>query len=151
MKHETYYLSPLGWLRLESDGLNLTRIEFKPRGKHIKTSCEVLKETIAQLKEYFSGTRKDFAVPIKFSGTEFQIRVWKTLERVAYGKTVSYSELAELSGSKNAFRAVGNALGKNRVPIIIPCHRVLATGKKIGGFTGGLSLKRKLLEVESAL
>lgn len=149
MKHEAYYLSPLGWLKLESDGEHLTKLEFRPRGKHGKVSCQVLKETIAQLREYFSGTRRDFALPIRFSGTEFQVRVWQTLERVSFGKTVTYSELADLCGSKNAFRAVGNALGKNHIPIIIPCHRVLAAGKKMGGFTGGLHIKKKLLEVEA--
>ena len=143
-----YYLSPLGWLRLESDGTCLTRIEFRSHGKHTKIQCEVLKETIAQLREYFAGTRKDFAIPIKLTGTDFQVCVWRTLERISFGKTVSYAELASLSGYGSAFRAVGNALGRNRLPIIIPCHRVLANRGKLGGFTGGIQRKKKLLEVE---
>lgn len=83
----------------------------------------------------------------KLSGTPFQKRVWKAIQKIPYGKTLTYKELAKKVGSPNAYRAVGSACGKNPLPIIIPCHRVVASNG-IGGFTGGLKLKKKLLKLE---
>jgi len=104
---------------------------------------------IQQLKEYFDGKRKKFDVKLHLVGTPFEKRVWKALMEIPYGKTASYAEIALKIGKPTAFRAVGNANGKNPIPIIIPCHRVINSSGELGGYGGGLDLKRRLLELEA--
>jgi len=101
-----------------------------------------------QLEEYFKGERKKFNVPLDFKGTEFQKKVWNELNKIPYGKTVSYKKVAEKVGNKKALRAVGQANSKNPVCIIIPCHRVINSNGKLGGYSAGLLVKEKLLELE---
>jgi len=109
----------------------------------------LLEETLRQLREYFSGKRQVFDLPLDPEGTVFRRKVWRTLkERIPFGQCVSYGELARMAGVPKAARAVGSAMHNNPIPVIIPCHRVLAAGEKIGGFGGGLPLKRKMLELE---
>ncbi len=103
-----------------------------------------------QLREYFNAERKEFTVPIDLRGTGFQMRVWKELMKIPYGKTVSYKEIAARLGDAGAVRAVGHANGANPIPVIVPCHRVINTGGKLGGYSGGLTVKEKLLELEGA-
>ncbi|MBN2329046.1 MAG: methylated-DNA--[protein]-cysteine S-methyltransferase [Candidatus Omnitrophica bacterium] len=105
----------------------------------------------SELREYFEGKRRTFSIPPQFYGTPFQIHVWKTLCRVPYGKTLSYGELAARSGRPKAARAVGMIMGRNRIPIIVPCHRILAADGSLGGFGCGLDVKKKLLQVEGSL
>ena len=107
----------------------------------------VLKETATQLEEYFAGERTEFDVPMELDGTEFQRGVWAELARIPYGETISYGELARRVGRPKGPRAVGQANGRNPIPIIVPCHRVLASNG-IGGYGGGLPMKRTLLAVE---
>jgi len=102
-----------------------------------------------ELSEYFAGVRQAFTFPVRTEGTEFQQRVWHQLQQIPYGATLTYGELAKIIGKPRAYRAVGTANGKNPVPIVVPCHRVVAAGGKLGGYGGGLSLKRKLLELEN--
>ncbi len=109
-----------------------------------------LKNEIKQIQDYFEGKRKSFALPLSLKGTDFQTKVWKAIARVPYGKTISYSGLAGNRGNKKALRAVGTACGNNPIPIIIPCHRVISKDGSIGGFTGGLFIKRKMLELEES-
>jgi len=104
-----------------------------------------------QLKEYFAGERKEFDIPLDLRGTEFQKRVWCELMNIPYGTTISYKELAIKVGGENKSRAVGQANSLNPVPIIIPCHRVINTGGKIGGYSCGVIIKEKLLELEGIL
>ncbi|MGC9328179.1 MAG: methylated-DNA--[protein]-cysteine S-methyltransferase [Candidatus Hinthialibacter sp.] len=104
-----------------------------------------------ELLEYFEGQRTMFSIQPRFYGTPFQIQVWKTLCRVPYGKTLSYGELAARSGRPKAARAVGMIMGRNRIPIIAPCHRIVAAGGSLGGFGYGLEVKRKLLQLEGSL
>ena len=104
----------------------------------------VLKETATQLEEYFAGERTDFDLPMELDGTPFQREVWAELTRIPYGETISYGELARRVGRPNGPRAVGQANGRNPIPIIVPCHRVLASNG-IGGYGGGLEVKRALL------
>ncbi|HRN26425.1 MAG: methylated-DNA--[protein]-cysteine S-methyltransferase [Ignavibacteriaceae bacterium] len=104
-----------------------------------------------QLKEYFDGTRKKFDVPLDVEGTEFQKRVWKELQKIPYGKTISYKTLSEKLGDVKAIRAVGTANGKNPIAIIIPCHRVIGADGKLTGYASGLDIKEKLLHLEGAL
>jgi O-6-methylguanine DNA methyltransferase len=101
-----------------------------------------------QLREYFAGTRRTFDLPIEAPGSPFQERVWTELGRIPYGSTVSYRELARRVDAPAASRAVGRANGSNRLAVIIPCHRVIATGGGLGGYGGGLDAKRLLLDLE---
>ena len=104
-----------------------------------------------ELKEYFQRERKKFSVPLDVIGTDFQKKVWKELLRIPYGKLMTYKAIAMLLGNENAMRAVGRANATNHAPIIIPCHRVVASNGKLGGYSGGVSLKEKLLELEGSL
>lgn len=110
---------------------------------------DVMEETINQLEEYFQGKRRTFNLPLDPEGTPFQLSVWKNLQKIPYGKTKSYKELAAKIKNEKAVRAVGTANGKNPLCIIIPCHRVIASDGSLAGFSGGLNRKRKLLDLES--
>lgn len=107
-----------------------------------------LRKEVLQILEYFAGKRKQFDLRVFLKGTCFQTKVWVALSKVKYGKTVSYSELAGLAGNKNAVRAAATCCALNPVPIIIPCQRVIAKDGSIGGFGGGVPMKRKMLELE---
>ena len=108
----------------------------------------LLQRTIQQLQEYFLGQRKEFDLPIILKGTNFQIKVWQELQKIPYGEVISYSELAERINCPKAIRAVGGACGKNPIPIIVPCHRVLGKNGNLTGFSGGINYKEKLLILE---
>ena len=109
----------------------------------------LLIETIAQLKSYFKGDRQAFDLPLDISlGTKFQQRVWQALQDISYGETISYATLAQNVASPKGFRAVANANSKNPFSIIVPCHRVIASDGKLGGYTGGLDKKTYLLALE---
>ncbi|HMQ79084.1 MAG TPA: methylated-DNA--[protein]-cysteine S-methyltransferase [Ignavibacteria bacterium] len=103
---------------------------------------------ISQLKDYFAGRRSDFDMKIYLKGTGFQTSVWQALAGTNYGETVSYSELAKRAGNNKAFRAAATCCAINPVPIIIPCHRVIAKDGTIGGFGGGVDMKKFMLEME---
>lgn len=109
---------------------------------------QILSQAKSQLEEYLSGKRKAFELPFDVEGTPFQKQVWKELSKIPYGKTVSYRELAQRIKREKAVRAVGTANGKNPLCIIVPCHRVIAADGSLGGYSGGLKLKQKLLELE---
>lgn len=144
-----YYSSPVGVLEIKSTESHITQLLFK---ESAKTSSEnipaVMKECIRQLDEYFSGNRKDFTLPLAPEGTTFQRSVWKALQTIPYGQTISYKELAERVENPKACRAVGTANGRNPIAIIIPCHRVIAANGTLGGYAGGLDIKTILLKLE---
>jgi methylated-DNA-[protein]-cysteine S-methyltransferase len=104
-----------------------------------------------QLKEYFDLQRKKFYISLDIEGTEFQKKVWNELQKIPFGKTATYKEIAVALGNKNAVRAIGRANGSNPVPVIIPCHRVIESSGKLGGYSGGKGIKEKLLELEGSL
>jgi len=143
--------TPIGRLVLESDGDVLIGVrlpnERRQGVRDVDDVPPVLKETASQLDEYFAGERTEFELPMELDGTAFQREVWTELTRIPYGKTISYGELARRVGRPNGPRAVGQANGRNPIPIIVPCHRVLASNG-IGGYGGGLTVKRALLELE---
>jgi methylated-DNA-[protein]-cysteine S-methyltransferase len=143
--------SPIGPLVLECDGDVLIGIWLPGEARHGRRDADdiapVLKETATQLEEYFAGERTEFDVRMELDGTDFQREVWAELSRIPYGMTISYGELARRVGRPNAPRAVGQANGRNPIPIIVPCHRVLASNG-IGGYGGGLPMKLALLAVE---
>jgi methylated-DNA-[protein]-cysteine S-methyltransferase len=154
----TYLDSPIDRLLLVSDGTNLIGVYMldqryePPMGKDWIERADVapFPEAIRQLDAYFAGERTDFDLPLAPSGTPFQLRVWQELARIPYGVTMSYGELAKRVGNPNASRAVGLANGRNPIPIIVPCHRVIGANGKLTGFGGGLWRKEKLLQIESA-
>lgn len=117
----------------------------------LRSDDPYLFEVFTQLKEYFEGSRKVFDIPLDVDGTEFQKRVWNELQKIPYGKTVSYKALSEMLGDVKTIRAVGKANGQNPVAIIIPCHRVIGEDGSLIGYAGGLDIKEKLLQLEGAL
>ena len=137
-----------GSLLLVSDGEFLIEIRFNNNENITESDIPILLETEKQLRKYFVGERQIFNIPLKPIGTNFQLSVWNELKRIPYGETISYQQLAERVGDKKKSRAVGNANGKNPIPIIIPCHRVIRKSGELGGFGGGIKIKRKLLELE---
>jgi len=147
-------VTPIGRLTLVASPKGLQQVIFG--AKKLSTAKSVsskasdhLTQTERQLREYFAGKRKKFSIKLDISGTEFQESVWYALNKISYGKTVSYAQQAKLVRKPKAFRAVGSANGKNPVAIILPCHRVIASDGTLGGYGGGLSIKRKLLALEN--
>ena len=118
------------------------------RGEKTEAGENKFQAIIDQLNEYFSGKRMQFDIPLKPAGTAFQQQVWQALLAIPYGRVTSYGALALKLNKPGAMRAVGAANGKNPIPIIIPCHRVIAADGSLGGYTGGLDIKRKLLDLE---
>jgi methylated-DNA-[protein]-cysteine S-methyltransferase len=143
--------TPIGRLVLESDGDVLIGIGLPNAARLARggghDAPPVLKDTVTQLEEYFAGERTEFDVAMELDGTEFQKQVWTELARIPYAQTITYGELARRVGRPNGPRAVGQANGRNPIPIIVPCHRVVASNG-IGGYGGGLPMKRALLAIE---
>ncbi|MDR6277278.1 methylated-DNA--[protein]-cysteine S-methyltransferase [Corynebacterium suicordis] len=111
-------------------------------------STPIFRETQSQLNEYFAGKRQEFNLRYELRGTQWQKSVWAELEKIGFGESKSYGEIAQELGRKGAARAVGNAVGKNPVCIVVPCHRVLPAGGGLGGYNGGVENKKALLKVE---
>jgi O-6-methylguanine DNA methyltransferase len=111
-------------------------------------SAPKLAREVKQIQEYFEGKRKKFTMKLFMKGTDFQKKVWKAIAEIGYGKTKSYFDIAKSIKNINALRAVGTACGKNPLPIVIPCHRVISKNGGIGGFGGGIPLKKKILKIE---
>ena len=149
-----YFDSPIGRLLLAGDAQGLKLLSF-PSGKMAqqpesdwREDKTAFPEARKQLGEYFAGTRRAFDLPLAPHGTEFQLDVLKALQQIPYGKTATYAELAQKIGRPRAVRAVGAANGRNPLPIIIPCHRVIGADGSLTGFGGGLPTKKKLLQLE---
>lgn len=113
-----------------------------------ETELRILKKTKLQLREYSEGVRRDFDLPLRPTGTPFRMKVWNELRGIPYGETITYAELARRIGRPTACRAVANACGANPLPVIIPCHRVVASGNRPGGYTGPAGIKDVLLALE---
>ncbi|GAB3504957.1 methylated-DNA--[protein]-cysteine S-methyltransferase [Emticicia fontis] len=151
--------SPVGFIRLIASHSGLVAILWE--GEDYKRTklpdairndnAPILLQTEQQLKEYFEKKRRVFDIPLDFRGTEFQVRVWEALMAIPYGLTKSYGELARLLGDIKAVRAVGGALNKNPISIIVPCHRVVGASGKLVGFAGGLENKPTLLYLENGI
>ncbi len=150
--------SPVGPLTVCCTGKGLLRLD---RGTAPPTdraasrfewveSAKGTQQAVRELKEYFAGRRREFTVTLDLRGTRFQVRVWKALQTIPYGQTRSYRDIARQVGRPLAYRAVGQANHRNPVSIIVPCHRVVAADGTLGGYGGGLGMKRFLLELEGA-
>lgn len=143
--------SKIGPLYLVASETSLLGIFWKKQAAPFIQSfkeCAVLKEAVRQVEEYLDGKRSEFDLPLEPIGTEFQMRVWRELARIPYGKTISYTELARKIRNEKAVRAVGTANGRNPLSLVIPCHRVIAADGSLGGYAGGLEIKKKLLDLE---
>jgi methylated-DNA-[protein]-cysteine S-methyltransferase len=158
MNEPTYFTtvaSPVGELLLTSDGDALTGILLPRPGRAQAPRPEWLRddapfrETREQLDAYFAGDRQTFDLPLRPEGTAFQLQVWRELCNIPYGATISYAELARRVGRPGAARAVGAANGRNPLPIVVPCHRVIGADGTLTGYGGGLECKRRLLEHEA--
>jgi methylated-DNA-[protein]-cysteine S-methyltransferase len=150
-----YLDTPVGTLLLAGDAAAVHRITFPQRGCAVKPEPEwqesqrgPIAEAARQLREYFAGKRAQFDLLLAPEGTAFQRDVWRQLQEIPYGETISYGELARRVGNPKASRAVGSANGANPLPIVIPCHRVIAGDGTLGGFGGGLPTKQTLIALE---
>jgi methylated-DNA-[protein]-cysteine S-methyltransferase len=155
----THLDSPIGVLTLVASDAGLTHVLFEdqtpedaglPADLPEDDQHPTLAAAAAQLGEYFAGDRKDFELTLDLRGTDFQQDAWRELAKVPYGETRSYGEQAEAIGRPGAFRAVGAANGRNPIPIILPCHRIVGANGDLTGFAGGLDTKRQLLNHEQA-
>ena len=155
----SYYRSPLGIISIKSETENITEILFINLYKGLKIKedeivfslplSSVIKKCFHQLDEYFSGERKKFELPITHSGTAFQKEVWTELMNIPYGKYISYMDLSKKIENIKAIRAVGNANGKNKICIVVPCHRVIGSNGDLVGYGGDLWRKKWLLDHEA--
>lgn len=145
MKKRTIFTAH-GPLTLSEEEGKLVGVDFIDENARGET--ELLQRAEKELLEYFAGKREAFSIPLAFHGTDFQRRVWEELLKIPYGETRTYKEIATAIGHEKAVRAVGSAVGKNPIAILIPCHRVLPKSGGLGGFSGGLTWKRELLRRE---
>lgn len=154
----TRLTTPVGELFAASDGEALTGLYFVT-GTHTPathslgpqvaaTDIPLLQNVKAQLGEYFAGERTEFTIPVRLTGTDFQLAVWGAVQQIPFGHSCSYGDIARLLGNPNAVRGVGQAVGRNPISIIVPCHRVLGASGAITGYAGGIPAKRMLLELE---
>lgn len=145
------YSTELGTIYIAEDCGEIVWLDFKPikATNVLEKETELIKTTYQELLEYFSGLRKTFDVPIKLNGTDFQVKVWRALCQIPYGKTITYKDIATIIGQEKACRAVGMANNKNPICIIVPCHRVIGKNGSLTGYAGGLSIKEKLLNLEA--
>lgn len=143
--------SPLGLMKLTASELGLHSILFLDTEESLSEKIPMpLLETVKQLQEYFEKERTDFDLPLSPTGTDFQKQVWSELLNIPYGKTISYQQMANQLGNPKVIRAAASANGKNPIPIIIPCHRVIGSDGSLTGYASGLHRKKWLLEHESA-
>ena len=142
--------SPVGPLAIYEDDECIVEIKFD-KETEVNDTSELLDACEQQLSEYFKGQRSEFSLPVELRGTDFQKQVWTELQKIPYGKTISYSELAIRLGDIKTIRAAGSANGKNKLPILIPCHRVIGKNGSLVGFAGGLDTKKWLLRREGAI
>jgi methylated-DNA-[protein]-cysteine S-methyltransferase len=150
MKWHAYAPSPIGDLLLVASEEGLLEVHFHGTSDAPRDDKR-LAPVIRQLDEYFAGDRKTFDIELAPRGTPFQLDVWHELQRIPYGETRSYSQVAQSIGRPTATRAVGAANGANPIPIIIPCHRVIGSRGSLTGFGGGLDVKRTLLNLEAGV
>ena len=147
MNYKGYLKSNIGVICVEDNGEKLISVRICENAESNNMS-DLTQRAIHQLKEYFSGTRKSFDLPLEMNGTEFQKKVWNALLDIPYGETRSYKDIAEKIGNPKAVRAVGGANNKNKLMIIVPCHRVIGANGSLTGYAGGMEAKARLIELE---
>ena len=147
MKHGCVIKSPIGNLKIEEEDNYIVEVSFTDE-EESPINFDLLARCAQELKEYFRGNRKEFDLPLLLKGTEFQKKVWHALEKIPYGETRSYQDIACMIGKPKASRAVGMANHVNPIVILVPCHRVIGKNGKLTGYGGGLDKKKYLLELE---
>ena len=147
-EYKSYYHSPIGLVEIIGTENSLKSIYFVDEKPSEFESNPYLKKAAKQIEEYFTGQRKDFSLNYKFEGTDFQKSVWEYLLKIPYGETVSYFDIASALNNQDSIRAVGSANGKNKLSIVVPCHRVIGSDGKLTGYAGGLWRKQWLLSHE---
>jgi len=140
--------TPVGTLEISGSDNGIRSIIFLDEESESTPVPGCLRACVTQLGEYFAGSRKTFELKTDPQGTEFQLKVWEKLQQIPFGKTITYLELARMTGSETNTRAVGNANGKNKINIVVPCHRVIGSNGKLTGYGGGLWRKEILLKLE---
>lgn len=148
MKTDYSLSTSVGWLTLVEEDDRIVSVCFGDHSANHRPPTPLLKECEKQIREYLNGTRTTFSIPYALSGTPFQRKVWEETARIPYGEVCSYGELAQRIGHPKAYRAVGNAMHKNPLVLLIPCHRVIAANGKLGGYAGKEEIKITLLELE---
>lgn len=152
-----YYQSPLGLMKIAGNDSVINSVMFiDPSEEHreiisASNPNTIILDCIEQLIEYFNGKRKKFTLPLEQQGTDFQMNVWSKLQEIPYGKTLSYLRLAIMLGDPQKVRAAASANGKNKIAVIIPCHRVIGSNSSLVGYMGGLWRKKWLLDHESKM
>lgn len=147
---QSNFSSPIGPIAIFSENEGISKIEFN-KEVEVDEPDAIIETCKTELTEYFEGKRKSFDIKICPTGTDFQLRVWNQLMEIPYGKTITYSDLAIRLGDLKVIRAAGTANGKNKIPIIIPCHRVIGKDGSLVGFSGGLKIKEQLLRHEGVI
>jgi methylated-DNA-[protein]-cysteine S-methyltransferase len=151
----TYYESPIGILKIAATQHYITELSFVDNTTQLKHGepgvSDVMHTCTEQLIEFFQGRRRHFDIPIHQEGTDFQKKVWNELLEIPFGKTISYLDLAKQLGDIKVIRAAANTNGKNKISIVVPCHRVIGTDKSLTGYSGGLWRKKWLLQHEFRL
>lgn len=147
-EYKAYYKSEIGIVEITSSEDAVLSIYFVDKEGETVEMPEILKEAYNQIDEYFKGKRKKFNLKLSFEGTDFQNRVWNELTKIPYGQVVSYKDIAIAVGNEKAVRAVGTTNGKNKISIVVPCHRVIGSNGKLTGYAGGLHRKEWLLNHE---
>lgn len=142
------YKTKIGYLTISEENDIVVEILFG-KFENLTEENNALKKAINEINEYLDGNRKEFTFPFQISGTEFQQKVYNELLKIPYGQTCSYGDIAKSIGNEKAYRAVGNANNKNKLPIVIPCHRVIGKNKDLTGYAGGLDIKEFLLNLEN--
>lgn len=143
-----FYKFDFGYIKIGYADGNILSLQKCSNPGSQNQPCALTDKAAGQLKEYFAGVRKTFTLPIKLCGTPFQMRVWQQLQKIPYGQTRTYKQIAEAVGSPNACRAVGMANHNNPIAIIVPCHRVIGSNGLLTGYAGGLDFKQYLLNIE---
>lgn len=149
--HVAYYRSEIGPLEITGSEEGILSVAFVDEAGNRPEVHPCLQECLEQLDQYFRGQRREFSLELQLEGTTFQKKVWRQLMAIPFGRTASYKDIAVALGHEKAVRAVGNASGKNKMPIIIPCHRVIGSNGRLVGYGGGLWRKAWLLNHERSV
>lgn len=142
--------SPIGNLEIKDNGKAIVMVGLTEKTISNTDASPLQLQCAHQIEEYFEGIRTEFDIPVEFSGTDFQKNVWNALLNIPYGDTMSYGDIARITGNPKASRAVGKACNKNHILIIVPCHRVVGAKGKLVGFACGIDIKETLLGIEAS-
>lgn len=146
---KTFFLAPIGLLEIRGSEKGISYISFSANVDNVIENPACLSDCVNQLRSYFNGKNKSFDLTLDLKGSDFQKKVWNEIFKIPFGKTKTYADIAKKLGGKKAVRAVGHAVGKNPLAIVIPCHRVIGSDGKLVGYAGGLWRKKWLLNFEN--